>query len=107
MEKTEQDRLIDQEAAEANATSISDQMDPQMKARSFVFQWAKEKANTSDFSLSQVKIVWFCKTLQNWKAIVAIINTPDQLLFEVTYNGLMKETYLDVYKKVENVRIPD
>lgn len=102
-----QNRKIDAEVAEANATSISDQMDPQVKARSFVFQWAKEKAETKDFAFSQVKVVWFAKTLQNWKAIVAIIGTPDHLLFEVIYNGDKKETYLDAYAKVDNVRISD
>ena len=40
-------------------------------------------------------IVWFCKTLQNWKAIV----------IEVTHNGDRNETYIDVYCKTKNVCI--
>ena len=49
-----------------------------------------------------VRVVWFCKTLQNWKGIF-ITDLPDNILYEVTYNGDKNETYLDVYEKVENV----
>lgn len=51
-----------------------------------------------------VYIVWFSKTLANWKAIVAspIIRG---LLWEVTYNGRKQELYLDVYKKLSNVKV--
>jgi len=53
-----------------------------------------------------VFIVWFCKTLQNWKALVSTV-LDDGMYYEVTYNGDKEETYLDAYKKSENVRIPD
>lgn len=53
-----------------------------------------------------IKVVWFCKTLQNWKAMVADIS-PDGMFFEVTYNGNKKEAYIDAYKKFENVCVPD
>ena len=51
-------------------------------------------------------VVWFCKTLQNWKALVST-TIPDGIYYEVTHNGDKGETYLDVYKKWENVCIPD
>lgn len=51
-------------------------------------------------------IVWFSKTLKNWKALVSA-NYKGASFCEVTYNGDKKETYLDVYRKLENVRIPD
>jgi hypothetical protein len=53
----------------------------------------------------EVLIVWFCKTLKNWKAIV-ITTLHDQVLYEVTHNGEKDETYLDVYEKHENRVIP-
>jgi hypothetical protein len=53
-----------------------------------------------------VRLVWFCKTLQNWKALL-ITSLPDDTYYEVTYNGDKKEMYIDVYKKTENLRIPD
>lgn len=51
-------------------------------------------------------LVWSCKTLQNWKAIVGT-TMPDGQLFELTHNGDKKETYLDEYTKIDNVVIPD
>nr|DAJ83454.1 MAG TPA: hypothetical protein [Bacteriophage sp.] len=45
-------------------------------------------------------IVWFCKTLQNWKAIVG--GTDIKELIEVTYNGDKNEVYVDVYGKKLN-----
>ena len=51
-------------------------------------------------------IVWFCKPLQNWKALVST-TVSDGMYYEVTHNGDKGETYLDAYKKWENVCIPD
>lgn len=64
-------------------------------------------ANSSfPITKQDVFVVWFCKTLQNWKVLLATTKR-DGLYFEVTYNGDEKEAYLDVYKKLENYRIPD
>ena len=52
-----------------------------------------------------IYIVWYCKTLQNWKALVST-NRADGLYYECTYNGDKKQLYLDVYMKIENVCIP-
>lgn len=48
-------------------------------------------------------VVWSCKTLQNWKAIVG--GTDIKELIEVTYNGDKSETYVDVYENKLNVAI--
>jgi hypothetical protein len=50
----------------------------------------------------EVYIVWFCKTLQNWKALVGT-TLQDAMYFEVTHNGNKHETYIDCYKKIEQV----
>lgn len=52
-----------------------------------------------------IQIVWFAKTLQNFKCILCVINNEDRILAEFIYNGDKKEFYLDVYDKIENVRI--
>lgn len=53
-------------------------------------------------------IVWFTKSLQNWKAMVIEMHTVfDGYYYEVTYNGDKKEAYIDVYKKQDNIVIPD
>ena len=49
-----------------------------------------------------IKIVWKCKTLQNWKYLVCTTLT-DGMYYEVTYDGDKKRFYLDAYKKIENV----
>lgn len=48
-----------------------------------------------------VYIVWYCKTLQNWKALAGS-TLADDMYFELTLNGEKNEIYLDVYKKFEN-----
>lgn len=56
----------------------------------------------------EVFIVWFCKTLQNWKAICSTTRQLDRIgLYEVTYNGDKQEAYVDAYKKLFNVCIYD
>lgn len=54
------------------------------------------------FHLNDIFIVWYCKTLQNHKAILGSSAVPG-VLFEFTYNGDKDEAYLDVYGKHENV----
>ena len=79
------------------------------KARSIVMDYFNERVEKTDntkITLDDVYVVWFCKTLQNWKAMVST-TVSDGMYYEVTYNGDKKETYLDAYKKWENVRIPD
>lgn len=53
-----------------------------------------------------VYVVWFCKTLQNWKAMVST-NVSDGMYYEVTHNGDKGETYVDVYKKWEKICVKD
>ena len=53
----------------------------------------------------EVYTVWKVKVLQNWKYLLAS-TLPDQMYYELTYNGDKKEWYLDAYKKWENRTIP-
>ena len=65
-----------------------------------------EKTDNKKITEDDVFVVWFCKTLQNWKALVST-TVSDGMYYEVTHNGDKGETYLDAYKKWENVCIPD
>lgn len=79
------------------------------KAKRIVIDYFNERVEKTDgvkLIEDNVYIVWFCKTLQNWKALVST-SVSDGMYYEVTYNGDEKETYLDAYKKWENKRIPD
>lgn len=81
----------------------------QKKAKYIVLDYYKSNVDVTDkvnFGIENVYIVWFSKTLQNWKALVST-TVSDGMYYEVTYNGDKKETYLDVYKKWENLKIED
>lgn len=53
-----------------------------------------------------VYIVWFCKVLGNWKALIST-DVFNNHYWEVTYNGVKSETYVDTYVKASNVAIKD
>lgn len=80
-------------------------MNYQEKAKQIVIDYYNEHVEKTDnkkLTESEVFIIWFSKTLQNWKALIST-TISDGMYYEVTYNGDKKETYLDAYKKWENV----
>lgn len=84
-------------------------MNYQEKAKKIVVDYYNEHVEKTDnkkLTINEVFVVWFSKTLQNWKALVST-TISDGMYYEVTYNGDKKETYLDVYKKWENVCVKD
>lgn len=58
--------------------------------------------NTPLIDLSNVFVVWSCKTLQNYKALLSTTVSGDGIYAEYTYNGDKQELYEDVYKKLNN-----
>lgn len=80
-----------------------------IKAKKIVVDYFNENVEKTDnkqITEDEVFIVWFSKTLQNWKALVST-TISDGMYYEVTYNGDKKETYLDAYKKWDNQCIID
>lgn len=53
-------------------------------------------------TLENVYVVWACKTLQNYKALLSTTVSGDGIYAEYTYNGDKQEMYEDVYKKASN-----
>lgn len=79
----------------------------QAKAIEIVRQTIEKRLDKSDpIPEYDVYVVWFCKTLQNWKALVSS-TLPDGMYYEVTHNGDQRETYVDSYKKFDNQVVPD
>ncbi|MFY3741622.1 MAG: hypothetical protein HMLIMOIP_002080 [Candidatus Nitrosomirales archaeon] len=80
----------------------------QQKAIRLITNYVEEHFDKSDPQAPyyEVYVVWFSKTLQNWKALLST-TLPDQMYYEVTYNGDLGETYIDAYKKIENMKVPD
>lgn len=60
-----------------------------------------------EIDLSNVFVVWSCKTLQNYKALLSTTVSGDGIYAEYTYNGDKQELYEDVYKKLTNTRITE
>lgn len=84
-------------------------MDYQKIAREIVLDYVNKHLDKTDnvhITLGDVYLVWFCKVLQNWKALVST-DLPDGMYYEVTYNGYKKEVYLDAYKKFDNQEIEE
>lgn len=79
--------------------------DYQVRAKELVYELAKSTLDKSDepinFGLHMVYVVWFAKTLGNWKALVST-DLPDGRYYEVTHNGATQQEYVDVYVKVFN-----
>ena len=81
----------------------------QEKARQIVRDYFNSHVDATDsvqISIEDVYVVWFSKTLQNWKALVST-TVPDNKYYELTYNGDKGETYVDVYVKLENKVVKD
>lgn len=61
-----------------------------------------DKTDNTQITNDDVFVVWQCKTLQNNKALVST-TLSDGMYYEITHNGDKQETYVDAYKKWENL----
>ena len=84
----------------------------QEKARRIIMNYFNNNVDYIDnnngikLTMDDVYVVWFSKTLQNWKCLVST-TVSDGMYYEVTHNGDENETYIDVYKKLENYCVKD
>lgn len=61
-----------------------------------------DNINHEPITLENVYVVWACKTLQNYKALLSTTVSGDGIYAEYRYNGDKQEMYEDVYKKASN-----
>lgn len=66
-------------------------------AKEIVREWVNDGLGIE----TQVYVVWFCYILGGWKALVSTTE-PDGRYYEVTYNSIKHEAYVDTYKKTHN-----
>ena len=73
-------------------------------AKKAVARWCWDNHPELGIATDDVFIVWFSKTLQNWKTICSFHPKIDgnSVIAEVTYNGDQLEAYVDVYIKEFN-----
>lgn len=77
------------------------------KVSKFVRKYAEEHLDKSDPKQEfEVFVVWQCYILGNAKWLLST-TLPDGMYYEVTYNKVKNEFYLDAYKKFENRCIPN
>lgn len=79
----------------------------QDKALDVVIEVLKEdcKVSAEEYDVDTLRLVWFSKTLQHWKALV--FATKAGRYVEVTYNGDIDSYYVDVYVKEMNIECYD
>jgi len=73
-------------------------------AKKSIIEYFNSRVDVTDgtkIDENDVYVVWYCKTLQNNKALLST-TVSDGMYYEITYNGDKKEVYLDAYKKWEN-----
>lgn len=57
-----------------------------------------------ELKLDEINVVWFSRVLGGYKCIVAS-TVAKGLMWEVTYASSRDEIYLDVYTKLNNIKI--
>ena len=71
-----------------------EQRDFMTRAKQLVVDYFNSHVDATDgkkLTMEDVFIVWFSKTLQNWKALVST-TVSDGMYYEITHNGDKKET---------------
>lgn len=76
--------------------------------RKLVEEYNRKQIDEAPFiGLDNVFVVWSCKTLQNYKALLSTTVSGDGIYVEYTYNGDKQELYEDFYHKMSNRCIKD
>lgn len=57
-----------------------------------------------ELTLDDISVVWFAKVLGGWRCNIDS-TVARGLLWRVTYAGAKEEIYLDVYTKLNNIKI--
>ena len=75
------------------------------RCRDHVLTVAKKEFDVDAYP-SDVQLVWYSKTLRNYKCVMFIPGRDTVHIYECTYNGDKEEFYIDAYSKVSNTVYP-
>ena len=64
-------------------------------------EWYRKQNPNIELTIDDIYVVWACKTLQNFKCLVAA-RVRDGIYAEYTYNGNKQDLYEDIYTKIHN-----
>lgn len=85
-------------------------MSPEQQAQFRVMMYLRHEhpgyPKARPFKDGDITTLHLAEVRQNWKAVLRSKLSSD-LLYEVTYNGNQSETYVDVYKKWDSIRVPE
>lgn len=84
-----------------NSTRLSQEEFVSFSKR-MIQRYYTELFGCSTVSSDEIFLVWYCKTLQNHKALLGVTGRYGEY-FEATYDGDRNKVYLDVYKKDKNI----
>ena len=65
------------------------------------FNNRSDKTDKFEITEDDVFVVWSCKTLQNYKALLST-TVSDGMYYELTHDGDKHKIYFDAYKKTSN-----
>lgn len=71
-------------------------------SKRMIQRYYTELFGSSTVSSDEIFLVWYCKTLQNHKALLGATGRYGEY-FEATYDGDKNKVYVDVYKKDKNI----
>lgn len=104
-EETKMPINLSEEIKSVTLTPIdNDQMLKMAKAA--VVAWYNTHNAPTTIGLEDVYIVWFCKVLQNWKALAGT-HHGDGMYYEITFDGDKDCAYVDAYKKWQNTTMTE
>lgn len=58
-------------------------------------------------TVDMVNVVWWSKTLQNWKAVFIVGDGSNGVIYEMTHDGNKSQTYVNNYRHTNSLTIPD
>lgn len=93
----------------AEMAKVGPDMDPQLKARMLVvrsFNQLRDVTDSVALKLEDTYVVKFSYVLGYHKTLIST-TVSDGKYYEVTYNALKKETYVDTYVKLRNEGVSD